>query len=68
MLEERFGASERRACRVLDQTRSTQRFPPPVPNDDELAPRAWLRAFSVRHPRWEWRLAATPTHEQRAGA
>jgi putative transposase len=59
MLEERFGVSERKACRVLDQPRSTQRLPPPVPSDDELALRAWLRAFSVRRPRWGWRRAAT---------
>jgi putative transposase len=59
MLEERFGVSERKACRVLDQPRSTQRLPPPVLSDDELALRAWLRAFSVRRPRWGWRRAAS---------
>ena len=58
MLEERFGVSERRACRVVGQPRSTQRLLPPVPSDDELALRAWLRAFSVRRPRWGWRRAA----------
>jgi putative transposase len=59
MLEVRFGVSERKACRVLDQPRSTQRLAPPVLSDDELALRAWLRAFSVRRPRWGWRRAAT---------
>ena len=50
--------SERRACRVVDQPRSTQRLAPPVPADQELALRAWLRDFSSRRPRWGWRRAA----------
>ncbi len=33
VLRERFGVSERRACRVVSQHRSTQRFLPPVVND-----------------------------------
>jgi putative transposase len=37
----------------------TQRLAPPVPNEDELALRAWLRAFATRRPRWGWRPAAT---------
>ena len=31
---------------------------PPVPGDDELALRAFLRDFSKRRPRWGWRRAA----------
>jgi len=58
LLEERVGGSERRACRVVGQTRSTQRLPAPVPSDDELALRAWLRDFARRRPRWGWRRAA----------
>ena len=57
-LEQRFGVSERRACAVVGQPRSTQRLPPPVPTDDELVLRAWLREFSRRRPRWGWRRAA----------
>jgi putative transposase len=57
-LEEEFGVSERRACAVVGQPRSTQRLRAPVPTDDELALRAWLRAFSCRRPRWGWRRAA----------
>ena len=53
-----FGVSERRACRVVDQPRSTQRLPAPVPGDEELALRAFLRDFSRRRPRWGWRRAA----------
>jgi transposase InsO family protein len=59
VLQERFGVSERRACQVVGQARSTQRLVPPVPTDDELALRAWLRDFARRRPRWGWRRAAT---------
>ena len=58
VLREQFGVSERRACRVVGQARSTQRLAPPVPADDELALRAFLRDFSRRRPRWGWRRAA----------
>ncbi len=57
-LREQFGVTERRACRVVGQPRSTQRLAPPVPTDDELALRAFLRDFSRRRPRWGWRRAA----------
>jgi len=55
---EQFGVTGRRACRVVGQPRSTQRLAPPMPADDELALRAWLRDFSRRRPRWGWRRAA----------
>gem|GEM_PF-780721 len=58
VLQERFGVSERRACKVCGQARSTQRLPAPVPQDEELALRAFLRDFSRRRPRWGWRRAA----------
>jgi putative transposase len=57
-LQERFGISQRRACRLVDQHRSTQRLAPPVAGDDELALRAWLRDFATSRPRWGWRRAA----------
>ncbi len=53
-----FGVTERRACRVVGQPRSTQRLAAPVPSDDELALRAFLRDFARRRPRWGWRRAA----------
>jgi putative transposase len=59
VLRERFGVSQRRACRVVGQHRSTDRLDPPIPSEDETALRAWLRAFSVERPRWGWRRAAT---------
>jgi len=58
MLRDRFGVSQRRACRVVGQHRSTQRLDPPVPSDDEIELRGFLRAFSKERPRWEWRRAA----------
>ena len=30
-----------------------------MPDDEEQRLRAWLRAFSVKHPRWGWRRATT---------
>ncbi len=51
VLRDEFGVSERRACKVVGQHRSTQRLePPPIP-DEEVDLRAWLREFSREHPR-----------------
>jgi putative transposase len=58
LLEEGFGVSERHACRVVGQARSTQRLDPPVPSDDEELLRAFLRRFSTDRPRWGWKRAA----------
>ena len=57
-LQASFGVSERRACAVAGQNRSTQRKAVVV-DDDEQRLRAWLRAFSAKHPRWGWRRATT---------
>jgi HTH-like domain len=57
-LQGRFEASERRACRVVGQGRSTQRKAPQGPLELEERLRAWLRGFSARHPRWGWRRAS----------
>lgn len=59
MLRLRFGVSQRRACRVVGQHRSTQRLEPRSVSDDEERLREFLRAFSKRRPRWGWRRAAT---------
>jgi len=64
MLQERFGVSERRACRLIGQARSTQRLAAPVPDDEEERLRVWLRDFSTRRPRWGWRRAATGLREE----
>ncbi len=59
MAQNRFGVSERFACRAVGQHRSTQRLEPPAPPDDEEPIRAHLRAFAAERPRWGWRRAAT---------
>jgi putative transposase len=58
MLRQRFGVSERRACSVVGQHRSTQRLGPPLRPDDDAALRQFLRDFAVERPRWGWRRAA----------
>jgi transposase InsO family protein len=56
MLQDHLGLSERRACRYVGHSRSTQRHEPQVAQDD-AALRAQLRAFSRRRPRWGYRQA-----------
>jgi putative transposase len=56
MLEDRLGLSERRACEVAGQHRSTQRHQPQrAPDDGAL--RARLRELSRERPRWGYRRA-----------
>ncbi len=56
MLQSRLGISQRRACRIVGQHRSTQRHTPAeVDPDREL--RARLRTFAKGHPRWGYRRA-----------
>jgi putative transposase len=56
MVRDRLGVSERWACRVLGQHRSTERYEPERAGDDAVL-RALLRAFSVNRPRWGYRRA-----------
>jgi putative transposase len=56
MLQDRLAISERRACRILGQSRSSQRREPVVAQDD-AALRLELRAFSRTRPRWGYRQA-----------
>ena len=56
-LQERFGVSERRACRVVGQHRSTQRRPKAPPSANEVHLREQLRDFARIHPRLGWRKA-----------
>ena len=56
MLQDRLGISERRACRITGQHRSTQRHPAGrLDRDDGLRRR--LREVSREHPRWGYRKA-----------
>jgi len=57
MLIERLGLSERRACQITGQHRSTQRRRPGRDGERDDALRARLRRLSAEHPRWGYRLA-----------
>ncbi len=57
MLEARLELSERRACRITGQHRSTQRHRPRRPVDRDDALRGELRKLSRAHPRWGYRKA-----------
>ena len=56
-LQAHFGVSERRACRLAGQNRSTQRKAPRPPRveDERLVSR--LREIAGEHPRWGWKTA-----------
>jgi putative transposase len=56
MLRDRLDVSERWACRVVEQHRSTQRYEPTVVEDDAQL-RARLRQVSADRPRWGYRRA-----------
>ena len=56
-LQERFGVSERRACRVVGQHRSTQRRPKAPPSANEVELREQLRDCARAHRRLGWRKA-----------
>jgi putative transposase len=63
MLVERLSLSERRACRITGQQRSTQRHAPPQGDrDDGLRER--LRELSRQHPRWGYRRAWASLQEE----
>jgi putative transposase len=57
VLRERFGVSQRRACLVVGQHRSTQRRGPRQPGAIEGMLRVRLREISRAYPRWGWRKA-----------
>jgi transposase InsO family protein len=54
-LQERFGVSERRACRVLGQQRSTQRQPPKGAKEGEARLVARMLELVRKHPRYGYR-------------
>jgi putative transposase len=57
-LQERFGVSERCACRVAGQHRSTQRKPCVPRGVEDMELRVQLRAIAKAHPRWGYKMAA----------
>lgn len=54
-----MGVSERFACRVTGQNRTTQRRPPTASttDDPDAALRGWLRTWAKNHPRRGFRNA-----------
>ena len=58
-LQRTLNVSERFACRVVGQHRSTQRHTPAsqTVEDPDAALRAWLREYAGKHPRWGHRRA-----------
>jgi transposase InsO family protein len=54
-----MGVSERFACAVTGQNRTTQRRQPAAttPADPDAAMRTWLRTYAKSHPRWGFRRA-----------
>ncbi|HJT78792.1 MAG TPA: IS3 family transposase, partial [Gemmataceae bacterium] len=54
-LQERFGVSQRRACRVLGQQRSTQRQPPKKATQEEGRLVARMLELVRKHPRFGYR-------------
>ena len=63
MLQDRLELSERRACRVTGQHRSTQRRVAARGRGDD-ALRTELHAFSRGHPRWGYRRAWATLREE----
>jgi putative transposase len=57
VLQQNFGVSERRACRVTGQQRSTQRKAGRPYSTEEDKLRRRLRAIARAHPRWGWKTA-----------
>ena len=56
-LVDRFGVSERRACKVTGQWRATQRLAcRPMPDEEDKLRRR-LRDIAREHPRWGWKTA-----------
>jgi putative transposase len=62
-LQRVLGLSERWACRIVGQHRSTQRHQPIEPDRDR-ALRVELRRLSRAHPRWGYRRAQAVLREQ----
>jgi putative transposase len=56
-LQQRFGVSQRRACRVAGQNRSTQRKQPRPPRGEDQRLASRLRGIAKEHPRWGWKTA-----------
>lgn len=65
-LQEKFLVSERRACRVLDQPRSTQRYEGCPTDEDERLTKRMLELVRQR-PRWGYRRIGAVMREEEPG-
>ena len=63
-LQARFGVSQRRACPVVGQHRSTQRRAKAPPSAAEERLREHLWDFARGHPRLGWRKAHAVAHRE----
>ena len=63
-LQKEFAVSERRACRVLNQPWSTQRYES-SPRDDEVSLTKRMRELARRHPRFGYRRIAGLLRQER---
>ena len=63
MLCDRLGLSQRRACQIVGQHRSTQRHLPAQADPDRDLSR-WLADFAKAHPRWGYRRAHAVLHRE----
>ena len=63
-MQEQFGVSERRACRVTGQQRSTQRYTP-IEASDERQLVSEMKAKATRHPRFGYRRIAALLRAER---
>ena len=59
----RLGVSERKACQVLGQSRSTQRYTPKLPEKDKPVIHDIL-VLHVKHPRYGYRHITIQLREQ----
>lgn len=58
-----LGVSERKACRVLKQARSTQRYVPKLPDKDKPIIKD-LRKLRLKHPRYGYRRITIKLREK----
>ena len=62
-LVRKHGISERRACILIGQHRSTQRYKALVPLEEAALVRA-MNTIAARHPRWGYRAVWTLLRQQ----
>ena len=54
-IKQKMNVSERRACKVIGQPRTTQRYKPKVPDKDRMLT-ADIKQIAIRHNRYGYRM------------